>query len=454
MQLNFDQGTILATGPGLPTQILQQAGALYDRRVRRLRAPAFRYGELREALRDRGVAHEDDVFQAAIGVFRTPNRQSLRPYQEGALIGWSAANRKGVVVLPTGSGKTRVALAAIRACGLPTLCIVPTRALLHQWKEALSSAGVPGVGQLGDGRRDVRPITVATSDSARIHMGRIGNRFRLLIVDEVHHFGNRLKDEALEMSIAEFRLGLTATPPGDPGQRARLEDLVGPIVFRRGILDLAGRWLADLNLVVLRLKLSERERSEWERERRIFSTVWRDFSANSPDGSWAAFVRAARRSVSGRAALEAWRRARSLLVLTSAKVDQVGALLERHRQSRVLIFTADNRSAYHLARTFLIMPITCHIRAKEREEALDNFRSGRIRALVSARVLNEGLDVPEADTGIVVSGTQGEREYTQRIGRLLRPAQGKTATLYELVTERTTEVHQSRRRRRAFEDPT
>ena len=123
------------------------------------------------------------------------------------------------------------------------------------------------------------------------------------------------------------------------------------------------------------------------------------------------------------------------------------ALLARHADSRVLVFTPDNATAYAVAREHLLMPITCDISRPERACALERFRRGELRALVSARVLNEGIDVPEAEVAIVVGGTQGEREHVQRIGRLLRPREGKTAIAYELVMRRTSEVVQSRRRR-------
>ena len=96
------------------------------------------------------------------------------------------------------------------------------------------------------------------------------------------------------------------------------------------------------------------------------------------------------------------------------------------------------------------MPITCDISRAERQAALAAFRAGTLRSLVSARVLNEGIDVPAADVAILVAGTQGEREHIQRIGRLLRPAAGKRALIYELVTLATPEVRRASERRRAL----
>jgi superfamily II DNA or RNA helicase len=125
-------------------------------------------------------------------------------------------------------------------------------------------------------------------------------------------------------------------------------------------------------------------------------------------------------------------------------------LLDRHGAARVLIFTADNASAYTIAREHLIMPLTCDIDRQERDQVLDAFRQGQLRALVSSRVLNEGLDVPDADVAVIVGGALGEREHVQRIGRLLRPTPGKRALVYELVTRQTLEVSQAWRRRQGL----
>jgi superfamily II DNA or RNA helicase len=114
------------------------------------------------------------------------------------------------------------------------------------------------------------------------------------------------------------------------------------------------------------------------------------------------------------------------------------------------VFTADNSSAYEIARCELIMPITCDIPRAERDDALEAFRRGELRALVSSRVLNEGIDVPDADVAIVVGASAGVRELVQRIGRLLRPAPNKRAIVYELVTVGTSEVRKARTRRRSL----
>lgn len=448
MRLSFDSGTLVITeAPANAVEWLP--GAVWDPRVALLRAPAHLYGDVVAAIEHRRLPLHDDVLgngRASTGPWRPVE---LRPYQQSALLSWEVAGRRGILVLPTGSGKTRVAIAALAAEQKPALCLVPTRALLDQWLTELGRHHAGPIGCLGDGRSTLAALTVSTFESAYRHMPRIGARFDLLVVDEVHHFGVGARDEALEMSVASRRLGLTATPPaGAP--LAKLEGLVGPIAFELGIGDLTGRWLAEFDLVTVHLRLTAEERARYASDERLFKPMHKSFLQLHPQGTWSEFVSSASKTAEGRTALLAWRRSRRLLAFTRAKADAVRALLTRHRDSRVLVFTADNHAAYAIARAELVMPITCDIPRAERERALAAFREGTLRVLVSARVLNEGVDVPDADVAIVVGSTRGQREYVQRVGRLLRPLPGKRAIVYELVTLATSEPRRSAERRRAL----
>jgi len=445
VRLRFDRGTALLTDLPRGTDLADLPGVLWDHRVGALRAPAMHLEAIRAELERRGVRVEDLAGRPAdlVTRWRAP---ALRPYQEDALWAWRRAGGQGLVVLPTGSGKTRLAVAAMAQAGAPTLVLVPTRVLLEQWVREISAAYPGPVGCLGDGQRQVEAVTVATFESGWRQMERLGNLFRLLVVDEVHHFGDGRRDEALELCAAPLRLGLTATPPKPPSAE-RIVELVGPTVLELAVGDLAGRFLAPFDLVTLRLELDLEEQRAWERAVATYRPVLRAFQRSRPGADWPGFVREAMRTELGRRALAAFRSSRALLAFPAAKRQAVAALLARHARSRVLVFTADNATAYAVARQHLVMPITCDISRAERANALDAFRRGALRALVSARVLNEGIDVPDADVAIVVGGSQGEREHVQRIGRLLRPAEGKTAQVYELVMRGTSEVLQSRRRR-------
>src|SRR3989442_7857259 len=159
--------------------------------------------------------------------------------------------------------------------------------------------------------------------------------------------------------------------------------------------DLAGSLLYSFDIITLPLDLTAAERQAYEGWMTTFRTVHAQFRRVAPGASWEDFARTAARTVEGRRALDAFRRARKLVTLTEAKREMLRVLLHRHRDARLLIFTADNESAYSIAREHLVMPFTCDIGRGEREEGLVRFREGTLRALVSARVLEQGTCAPD-----------------------------------------------------------
>ncbi len=449
MRLVFDRGTLLLADLPAGFAVGALRGVLWDARVGAFRAPARLAYPIASELRRRGVPIEAQPCPslAPPSGFRP---FELRPYHEAGQAAWRPAGRRGQVVLPTGSGKTRIALAAIASTRTACLCLVPTRVLLEQWTAALAAIWDGRVGQFGDGLRVLGPITVATFASAYRHMPRLGDKFGLLVVDEAHHFGQGTRDEALEMSIAPLRLGLTATPPAPGPAAKRLGALIGPVVFERTVGDLAGRYLAPLERITWRLSLDPDERREHDALWAVYRQARRAFEGNHLGGSWEDFLHGAARTDEGRRGIAAWRRARRILAFPRRKREALALLLGHHRAERTLVFVADNETAYRVAREHLIMPLTCDIGRGERQQVLARFQAGALRALVSAQVLNEGLDVPDAEVGIVVAGRLGEREHVQRVGRLLRPGKGKRALVYELIVEQSSEVRQSERRGESF----
>jgi superfamily II DNA or RNA helicase len=445
MKFRFDGGTVLLDEEVADPSVRHLPGVRWDARVKAFRAPASAWPRIRDAL-----ASPPAGIRTPSAVLEGWSNIELRPYQESALMAWELSGRRGIVVLPTGSGKTMVALAAMARTGLSALCLVPTRVLLDQWKRAIESVWSGRVGRIGDGTREVERITVSTFESAYRMMHALGSRFDLLVVDEVHHFGAGVRDDALEMSLAGARMGLTATPPRDPAGLERLRESVGLVVFELTVGDLAGDYLAPFDLLTVRIDLTIEEAAAYENLMRQFRRIHGEFLRMAPGGSWKAFQRHASRTSAGRRALAALRAAQRLVSFTEGKRAALGEILRRHRRSRVLVFTSHNESAYAIAREHLVMPITCHIGRREREQVLERFRLGELRALVSARVLNEGVDIPDADVAVVLAGAMGEREHVQRVGRVLRPRDGKRALIYELVAQGTTETAKARKRRAAL----
>src|SRR2546428_9597082 len=292
MRMRFDRGTVLFEDPPQGVDLAGLPGVLWDPRVRAFRAPAFRHRELLEDLRNRQIPVTDAVRnpETVAGAW---SPFELRPYQEAALLAWELAGRRGLIALPTGSGKTQVALAAMARTGLSTLCLVPTRVLLDQWQRRLAQAYAGCVGCFGDGERQLASITVATFESAYRQMDVLGNRFELLVVDEAHHFGIGFRDEALEMCAAPCRLGLSATPPRRETSASRRGELVGPIVYHLAIGDLAGRFLSRFELITITLDLGREEREAYKQDTAVCRAALDQFRRLAPpEADWQDFIRA------------------------------------------------------------------------------------------------------------------------------------------------------------------
>ena len=145
--------------------------------------------------------------------------------------------------------------------------------------------------------------------------------------------------------------------------------------------------------------------------------------------------------------MKAYRRQRQIALAANAKMSYLDHILTAHRADRTIVFTQDNATAYSIARRFLLPVITHQAKVSERSEVLAGLGSAKYGAIVTSKVLNEGVDVREANVAIVVSGSGSVREHVQRLGRILRKSGEKRALLYELVTQNTTETYTSERRR-------
>ena len=119
----------------------------------------------------------------------------------------------------------------------------------------------------------------------------------------------------------------------------------------------------------------------------------------------------------------------------------------RHREDRAILFTEDNETVYRVSERFFIPAITHQTPGDERKQILTRFAEGRYRRLITAKVLNEGVDVPEANVGIILSGSGSVREHVQRLGRILRHRPDKRAVLYEILADVAAESSMSERRR-------
>ncbi len=443
--LRFDAGTLVLDGA--PPDFQAPPAFRWDERVGRWRAPALSYRTIVRELVRRKIVYEDQARAYQEFDFKSTLSIEPRPYQQQAINEWREAGRAGVVILPTGAGKSLVAQMAIELTKRSALIVVPTIDLMNQWYDLLLASFQAEVGLIGGGYFETGALTVTTYASAFRFMERMGNQFGLLIFDECHHLPSSIYRYAAEMSLAPFRLGLTATPERGDGADLLLEELIGPICYRREAQELAGEYLADYSVLRISVELTREEREAYERERAVLRAFLNEqrISLGSLTG-WQLFIIASARSREGRRAMQAYRESKRIALGTEAKLRVLSELLNRHKRERLLIFTAENEMVYRISHEFLIPAITHQTGIKERRQWLEAFNKGEVLALATSKVLNEGVNIPDAAIAVVLSGSGSSREHIQRLGRILRKQPGKEAILYEVVTRDTTEEGISRRR--------
>jgi superfamily II DNA or RNA helicase len=446
VRLRFASGTLEVRD--VPDALSLPDACVWDERTACHRAPAVAYAAVVMACVRADIAYEDEArayteLESGLRVHREP-----RPYQSQAIEAWRKARGRGVVVLPTGAGKSHVALMGIDLWRRSTLVVAPTLDLVRQWYDLLRSSFAVPVGVVGGGEHDPQPLTVTTYDSAYIHMEHLGNRFGMVVFDECHHLPSDAYGMAARACLAPFRLGLSATPERVDGRHVELGALVGPLVHTDEIGALAGEYLADYEVERVLVDLSPEERAAYDEARGIYRgfVVSQGIRMSRPDG-WSQFVVRSSRSEEGRRAMAAYRRQRQLAFAAPSKLAYLEELLHQHRGDRTLVFTQDNATAYAIARRFLIPVITHQTKVTERSEILAGLADGTYGAVATSKVLNEGVDVPAANVAIIVSGSGSVREHVQRLGRVLRKQGDKRATLYELVASDTAETFTSERRR-------
>jgi len=445
--LHFVAGTVELRGVGSELSGLPGECA-WDPRSACFRAPASSYARLVLGLRQLAVEFEDQAraypeLDFGLRVQRTP-----RPFQSEALAAFKLAKGRGIVVLPTGAGKSHVAVLAIDLWRRSTLVVAPTLALVQQWYDLLRASFGVEVGVIGGGEYSLHPLTVTTYDSAYLHMENLGARFGCVVFDECHHLPAEAYALAARQCLAPFRLGLTATLERADGREAVLEQLIGPVVYRKEIVELSGEYLADYETEQITISLSPSERAEYEAERAIYLGFLRSqgIRMNGPQG-WLEFIQRSCRGTAGRRAMQAYRRQRALALAAPAKLDYLELLIETHRRDLMLVFTQDNATAFEVSRRFLVPSITHQTKVSERSQILERFSQRKYSVIATSKVLNEGVDVPEANVAVVISGSASVREHVQRLGRILRRGEGKHAKLYELVSKGTAETFTSERRR-------
>ena len=440
IKLDFEKGTIVVKSN------FKLPNTVWDSRSQCYRCLPIFYKDLINYLKLSNLDYEDNVLDL-MPMQNLTCDLILHDYQEEALNKW-LRTRNGALVLPTGAGKTIIGLKAISILNVPTLVVVPTLELVQQWKRELENKFGIEVGAYTGEEHILKPITVSTYDTAYLRAEELGNKFLFMIFDEVHHLPSPRYANIAEMFAAPYRLGLTATYEREDGLHKELERLIGGKVYEIGIEELEGKHLAEYETRKIITDLTEEEREEYEKYHRIFTEFLKEekIILKSPRDFHLLVMRSGR-NPRAREALLARNKARRIALNSKSKLNALSEILDRHFGERIIIFTEHNSLVHTISKEFLIPAITHTTQKAERAEILDNFRNGKYKIIVTSKVLEEGIDVPEASVGVILSGSGSKREYKQRLGRILRKKEGKLAILYEIVSKQTTEIGISRRRK-------
>jgi len=458
ISLSFNRGTLLLAGVGrekLP-EIFGPSVWAWDNRVGALRCDAIHYAVIRAALAEQfGPLLSDEVPNPCGVYWPKVKLPKLRSNQIEALEAWSKAGCRGQIIMPTGTGKTEVALAAMARKKIASLVVAPVRDLMYQWHRRILAAFDYDAGIVGDGLSNIKPITVTTYDSAYIHMTRMGADFGLLIFDEEHHLPGKCRREAAILSDAPMRLGLTATAERSDGLHKDLDWLIGPVAYHMPFKEAEGSTLAHFDVVRIPVTLNQREQTTYDRCSRAIRHFILSRRKEQPSYTWQDLCKESGSDPQARHSQKAYYLKNSIESRAAEKLRVLEDIFRLHKGQQILVFTGSNAMAIEVSRRFLVPTILSHTRKRERLAVLENFAKGAFPVLVANRVLDEGIDVPEAKVAVVIGGQGSARQAKQRLGRILRRTGSARATLYEVVCENTKEVQRSRERRRsdAYERP-
>jgi len=387
--------------------------------------PAMQRGPLKQALLKLGWPAEDlagYVDGEAHRIELVTDGWSPRDYQEQAVEGFWAGG-SGVVVLPSGAGKTVVGTMAMAAAGATTLILVTNTISGRQWRRELlarTSLTEEEIGEYSGEKKEVKPVTIATYQvmttkrkGEYLHLELFDAKdWGLIIYDEVHLLPAPVFRMTADIQ-SRRRLGLTATLVREDGREGDVFSLIGPKRYDAPWKDIEAQgWIAPAECTEVRVTLTDAERMA--------------YATSEPEDRYKVGATA------------------------RTKLAVVKRLVERHTDDRVLVIGAYLDQLGELGAALDAPIVQGSTTNRERDILFERFRNGDVHTLVVSKVANTSIDLPEAGVAIQVSGTFGSRqEEAQRLGRVLRPkADGRQAHFYTVVSRDTNDQEYAAHRQR------
>lgn len=352
-------------------------------------------------------------------------RYQLRPYQKQASDAAVAAftskqESNGLLILPTGAGKSLVIADIAHRLEGPLLILQPSKEILEQNFAKLQSYGTwdSSIYSASVGHKEINRITFATIGSVMNHMDDFAH-FKNVMIDECHYVNSKggMYEEFIH-AVPRKVVGLTATPyrlgRGAEGMSMlKFLTRTKPRIFSRVLYCcqiselLAKGYLAQLSYYDLTAINLEMVKS---------NSTGADYDEKSLKEEYerSGFY--------------------DKLTTTTLRVLKPKSGIPR---KGVLVFTRFTEEADNLVEKLMVKGIRAAIVTgetpkRERENMLEDFKSGKIQVIANVGVLTTGFDYPELDTIILGRPTKSLALYYQMVGRAIRPYQGKDGWVIDL----------------------
>lgn len=380
------------------------------------------------------------------------NKFLLYDWQQDAKSKWEQ-KKCGIVQATTGSGKSRVAHAVIvewlkNPNGVVTV-VVPQIGLATQWRIQLEEILGIEVGQVQGSKKvwNSRINVIVINTAAKLLPAKdYSNKNHLIVADECHRMAAPTFARCFTADH-DATLGLSATPEREDTGLDVVSELLGEVIYTYGYEEaLKARVISDFEVRAVQIPLTAFEQKKHDDAHNAIISLSRSLNARYGGGNLIATCQKllARgtddTSVGG--FLKAIRERKEILNGARNRFAALDLLMHKHKSNKKMVFHESLEDLDRLeGRYSHLNPLVYHSKktAKNRRESLAKFSASSQGLLLSCRALVEGIDIPDADVGVMVSGTRSVRSRIQTIGRLLRKGGKEQPKIYLFYVPKTSD---------------
>lgn len=404
--------------------------------------------------------------------------KSLFFYQADALNVWKDNNYRLLFEMATGTGKTRTAIAGIKYLNkirnkLITIVSTPQNTLSKQWKDEIDTQklsvdkSIIIDGSVTNWNKTLTTLLLKNSAGLADHIilftthsTASSNKFTtifdtylcdstevLFVGDETHWLGAPILQKAL-LPNYKNRIGLSATPSRwyDDAGTQKLVDYYGNKCFEFTIKDALSEYnpitgkhfLVNYYYHISKVSLTSEESLSYRDISNRITKLWRLQDSNSDTSALLERLLEKRSNIIKNAEEKYYEFERILDVLSeNGTIDNLIVFVSPQQIKEVMNILARKNIIFHkLTEKEGVIPEKRFGGISEREHIISKFKSKEYQAIVAIKCMDEGIDIPSADIGILMASSTNPREYIQRIGRIIRQSPGKRyARLYDICVD-------------------